>query len=71
MNYFDWRKTAHEAHIPPEKVEELRLLIRREFPSDEMMFELHLLRACAAIRDGALTLEQALRTDAEKLKAKG
>jgi len=61
VNYFDWQKTAHEAHIPPEKLEELSHAIRQEFPSDDMMFELHLLRACAAIRDGVLTLEQALR----------
>lgn len=63
MNYFDWQKTAQEAQIPPEKVEELSHLIRREFPHDEMMFELHVLRACAAIRDGALTLEEALRAE--------
>jgi hypothetical protein len=63
MKYFDWQKTAQEAQIPPEKVEELSHLIRQEFPNDEMMFELHVLRACAAIRDGALTLEQALRSE--------
>ncbi|HMD97223.1 MAG TPA: hypothetical protein VKM93_07855 [Terriglobia bacterium] len=61
MRYFDSEKMAVEAHIPTERLAELREVIRQEFPRDEMMYELHLLRACMATRDGVLTLEEALR----------
>jgi len=54
---------ACEAQIPPEKLDELRHITRQDFPRDEMMFELHLLRACMAIREGVLTLEEALRPE--------
>lgn len=60
MLYFDYEKVAREAQIPPDKMEELRSLMRDQFPNDEMMCELHLLRACMAIRDGELRLEDAL-----------
>ena len=60
MDYFDYQSVAAEASIPPHKLAELELLIREEFPHDPMMFELHVLRACMAIRDGYLTLEEAL-----------
>ncbi len=63
MRYFDYEKVAREAHIPPEKLGELSHVIRQDFPRDEMMYELHLLRACMAIRDGVLTLEEALRPE--------
>jgi hypothetical protein len=59
--YFDYEKMAREAQIPPEKLDELRRLMQQEFPEDEMMGELHLLRACMAIRDGVLTVEEALQ----------
>jgi hypothetical protein len=60
VSYFDYEEVARDARIPAEKLEELRHLIREEFPRDEMMYELHLLRACMAIRDGVVTLQQAL-----------
>ena len=63
MPYFDYEKVAREAHIPPEKLKELSQVIRREFPRDEMMCELHLLRACMAIKAGLLTVEEALRPE--------
>ena len=60
MSCFDYEEVAREARIPAEKLEELRHLIREEFPRDEMMYELHLLRACMAIKEGVLTIDQAL-----------
>jgi hypothetical protein len=60
VSYFDYEEVAREARIPTEKLEELRHLIREEFPRDEMMYELHLLRACMAVRNGVVTLQQAL-----------
>jgi hypothetical protein len=63
MNYFDYEKTAREAHIAPERLEELRDRVQHDFPGDEMMCELHLLRLCMAIQDGALSLDEALRPE--------
>jgi hypothetical protein len=63
VQYFDYEKMAREAHIPTDKLDELRRITRQDFPRDEMMFELHLLRACMAIRDGVLTLDEALRPE--------
>jgi hypothetical protein len=63
VHYFDYENVARQAHIGPEKLTELSQVIRQDFPSDDMMYELHLLRACMAIRDGVLTLEEALRPE--------
>ena len=63
MHYFDYEKVARQAHVSPEKLDELSQVIRQDFPRDDMMFELHLLRACMAIREGVLTLEEALRPE--------
>jgi hypothetical protein len=65
MRYFDFGKVAAEAQIPPEKLARLRSAVRREFPQDDMMFELHMLRLCAAIRDGHVTIDQALAEECE------
>jgi len=63
MHYFDYEKVARQAHVSPEKLVELSQMIRQDFPRDDMMYELHLLRACMAIREGILTLEEALRPE--------
>ncbi len=57
MRYFNFAETAHEAGIPDDKLDELCKSIRQEFPKDDMMYELHVLRACMAIRDGYIQLE--------------
>ena len=61
MEYFDYESVANEASIPPEKLEAIAAMIRKEFPADAMLFELHVLRACMAIRDGYVTLEDVLK----------
>ncbi len=61
MTYFDFENVAHQAHISDAHLQQLKELMRREFPTDEMMYELHVLRACMAIRDGRITLEDTLR----------
>ena len=63
MRYFDYETVAQDAGIAADALQELRRLIRKEFPHDEMMYELHLLRACRAIREGRLTLEDALQSE--------
>ena len=66
MRYFDYRKVAKEAGIPPDKMAKLISAIRKEFPKDNMMFELHVLRACLAIRDGHVSVEDALRSESSE-----
>ena len=45
---FDYRSAAGRVGIRPEDVERLATMMRAEFPSDEMMVELHVLRAILA-----------------------
>ncbi len=55
MDYFNYQKIAVEAKIPKAKLKELEGIFCDEFSHDPMMAELHVLRACMAIRDGYLT----------------
>ena len=60
MSYFDYESTAREAGISENDLSAIREAMRADFPEDEMMWELHVLRACMAVRDGRLTIEQAV-----------
>ena len=53
MTYFDYENVARQTGISSDKLEELR--------RNDMMYELHLLRVCLAIRDSRLSLDEALR----------
>ena len=64
MHYFDYEEVAREANIPPDKLDKLRKIIRDDFPHDDMMFELHLLRACRAIQEGVVSIEDAIHPKA-------
>ena len=64
MQYFDYESVAREAGIHDENLQRIAGLAMREFPQDEMMAELHILRTCLAVRDGRCTLEQALSATA-------
>lgn len=63
MRYFAYETIAREANIPPDKLQELRQLARREFPKDDMMYELHLLRICMAIKQGFITIAEAIQAE--------
>ena len=58
---FDYRSAAERVGIPPEDVERLTTMMRAEFPSDEMMVELHVLRTILAVGRGDVTLDEVLR----------
>jgi hypothetical protein len=60
MYYFDYETVAREAGIPADKMEQLAKLFMLEEPHDAMLAELHILRACMAIKNGRLTLAAAL-----------
>jgi hypothetical protein len=64
MRYFNYKKVAREARIAPGKLAALCRSIREELPTDDMMHELHVLRACMAIRDGYAKLEEILPPNA-------
>ena len=63
MRYFEYEKVADEAKIPKDKLEKLTKMVRQEFPKDDMMFELHLLRACMSVQEGYLTIDEAIRSE--------
>ena len=58
---FAWEQVAAEAGITREQLTEIERLTRAQFPHDDMLYELHVLRACRAIRDGHCTFEQIIR----------
>lgn len=60
MEYFDYESTAREAGISEDQLQQIVAMMRTEFPHDLMMCELHVLRACMAVRDGQVTLEHVL-----------
>ncbi len=68
MDYFDYQSVAREADISNDVLARIVAMVRREFPESQMMCELHVLRACMAVRDGHATVEQVLE---EKEKVVG
>ena len=60
MSYFDYATVAKEAGITDRDLSLIEELMRSEFPHDEMMRDLHILRACMAVRDGRITVDQVL-----------
>ena len=60
---FDYLTAAKRAGIPADKLERLCALARAEFPSDDMMAELHILRVILSIERGDTTLEEVLRQE--------
>jgi hypothetical protein len=58
---FDYTTAAHRAGIPADKLERLAAIMRAEFPDDEAMAELHILRAILAVERGEVNLEEILR----------
>ena len=66
MKYFDYESVAREAKISPAKLRHLLNLLREEFPNDPLMYELHVLRACMAVRDGHISINDVLKRNANK-----
>ena len=57
---FDYRAAALRNRIRDPDLERICRLVRTEFPHDEMLFELHVLRAILAIEHGYTTLPDVL-----------
>lgn len=60
MHYFDYETIARQAGIPADKLARLSKSLAAEEPNDPMLAELHTMRACMAIKEGRLTIEEAL-----------
>jgi len=45
IEYFDYQKVAREMNLTPTTLQKIEKEVRREFPKDKMMYELHVLRA--------------------------
>lgn len=58
--YFDYPAVARECQLTPDEVAALEAIERQEFPDDQMMFELHMLRLLEQIRTGRVKLEEVL-----------
>ena len=64
MEYFDYEPAARDAGLNAEQLRQLMDVVRRDYPTDEMLFELHVMRACRAIAEGRTTLEKAIASPA-------
>ena len=45
LEYFDYRKVAEELKVPENILRTIEEEVKSDFPSDKMMYELHVLRA--------------------------
>jgi len=63
---FDYERVAREADISTTELEAICSLVRQDFPTDEMMFELHVLGICRRIRDGRTTADAVLGREPTK-----
>ncbi|MFH1708866.1 MAG: hypothetical protein ABIF71_13255 [Planctomycetota bacterium] len=61
MEYFDYRAVARSMHVPPAVLKTIIAEVRRDFPRDRMMFELHVMRA---VRSGYWRTRKAAGTAA-------
>ncbi len=69
MRYFDYEQSARQAGVPDKTLAEWREGFENEYPGDEMMVELRLLRACQAAMRGPEYLGRVTRDLAEEFAA--
>ena len=62
---FDLKKAKKDSGIRKDTLILLEKKIREEFKGDEMMFELHFIRTLEAIKEGWISLEEALSESLE------
>ena len=59
--YLSYRQPATEAGINAEQLAMIEKMFRMDYPDDDMLFELHMLRVCQAVKDGRASLDVILR----------
>lgn len=65
MGIFNLEEAKRESDLSVPELAQLEERVRQEFEDDEMMFELHLSRALKALKEGWVTLEEALSESVE------
>ncbi len=58
---FDYRTLADRLAVPLVKLAELEACLRRQHGSDDMLFELRMLRTLEAVAEGLTTVDEAIR----------
>jgi hypothetical protein len=58
--YFDYISIAKKCNLSEDTIKQLEDLERKEFPRDQMMFELHMLRMIRSIDRGSVKPEEIL-----------
>ncbi len=61
-NYFDYPSAAREAGLSDVQLATILAALRCEEPTDDMLFELHVLRACRAMVGGPYTFAQIMES---------
>lgn len=59
--YFDYPAAARAAGISTEQLRLLEQMFRADYPTDDMLYELHVLRACNSVSGGLASLDAILR----------
>lgn len=62
--YFDYLAEAAAASIDSDDLAQIVRVFEADYPNDLMLRELHILRACHAIREGRATLRQIIAPQA-------
>ncbi len=65
MQVFNFEEAKRQSGLSAPELAQLEERVRREFESDEMIFELHLIRVLKALKEGWVTLEEALSESVE------
>lgn len=58
--YFDYLTVAHQAGVSASDIAAIERVVRTDYPSDDMLCELRLLRVFSAIRSGRVTPARAI-----------
>ena len=61
MDYYDYTSVARRTSLPDHQLRKLCEIVRKDFPDDDMTFELHVLRAIMAVESGKVTVHQILQ----------
>lgn len=64
--FFDYHAAASAAGFSPEQLAELECIVRSDYPHDDMLFELHVFRACRAVGSGRASIADVLRPDNDR-----
>ncbi|MDD3493834.1 MAG: hypothetical protein PHZ21_00230 [Candidatus Bipolaricaulis sp.] len=65
MELFDLEEAKRESGLSTEELLRLEQVLNAELGHDQMMYELHLIRVLKAIKEGWVSLEQALSESVE------